>query len=400
MAKKHKPKPRKKANPLYNPAAVLSGVGLKKAARQITNAQYAPKIGAAKAQQADVTRQGNALIGTADDLYRQMAERESSAVATQSAIQARIKQEVDDANAKSKQALDSAAAEAERAVGDNGGVDVGAKGRLAAEMAAQRGNQASQAASASTAAATTSGNYAGLLAGAGAARALHGGEVHGQLSNRAQSQRIQLAQQIADLKGQKGDGFVKNLTDLRQNQFENSATVAGLGLKQADLEAQTQNQKASQRLADARIKQADKASRRSARTTKRGQDVTARGQDLSHSDRQAALNKKNDPKSKPELAASKKTKLSIDNARSSIRQYRAQGLSGPKITKKARKAGIEPVVLNAARDLEYLGYVSGPNVAALRRAGVRIPKAWLRRPKRTVGSTANTAGNSLGGIFG
>jgi hypothetical protein len=83
-------------------------------------------------------------------------------------------------------------------------------------------------------------------------------------------------------------------------------------------------------------------------------------------------------------------KNKIDNAKSSIASYRAQGLTGPQITKRARKAGIPPVVLNAARDLEYLGYLSGPNIAALRRAGVRIPREWLRKPKRSKSAGALT----------
>jgi hypothetical protein len=101
--------------------------------------------------------------------------------------------------------------------------------------------------------------------------------------------------------------------------------------------------------------------------------------DKAAKDAAAAAKKAADAKKpKAETEASHKVKLQIDDARSQIRVLRAKGKTSVQISKNARQNGVEPVILNAARDLEYLGYVSRPNLAALKRAGVRVPKGWRR----------------------
>jgi hypothetical protein len=72
-------------------------------------------------------------------------------------------------------------------------------------------------------------------------------------------------------------------------------------------------------------------------------------------------------------------KQQIDNTRSIIKQARARGYSSARIVHEAlhAKKPVQPVILNAAMDLEYHGRLSGPNRGALQRAGVRIPHDWL-----------------------
>jgi hypothetical protein len=72
-------------------------------------------------------------------------------------------------------------------------------------------------------------------------------------------------------------------------------------------------------------------------------------------------------------------KQQIDNVRSIIRQDRARGYSSARIVHEANtaKRPVQPIILNAAMDLEYHGGLSGSNRAPLQRAGVRIPGNWL-----------------------
>ena len=90
-----------------------------------------------------------------------------------------------------------------------------------------------------------------------------------------------------------------------------------------------------------------------------------------------------------ETQSSHNLKAQINDARSQIRRLRAKGLTGPQITKNARKNGVPDWILNVARDLEYLGYVSRPNIRAAREAGVMRIK-WPKRPPR--GSRRSTGG--------
>jgi CRISPR/Cas system CMR-associated protein Cmr5 small subunit len=413
---KRKPKPKRKLtprqrarrrdnlNPLYDPSATLSGRALKRTAEAMTRTQVTPQRRALEAQRRDVTGQDKALVTRADSYYRTMADQQANAIATQKALQERVGQQVQAASDQSKAAIDQASTEASGAVAKAQaltGVDAGVNQRVATEAQAAKSNQALQAGQSAATAAGAAGNYQGLQGTLSQARQLQGGEVRGALLKRAQSDRSKITQQIADLKAQTGDLNLKNVTALRQAGFENKVTVAGLGLKQADLQSKAQQAAANRKLAKQKAAQVERQNKRQARLTRRGQDVTAgnsrrstattrRGQDLSHQDRQAAQRNKGKPKGAKETASSHSLKNKIDNAKSSIASYRAQGLTGPQITKRARKAGIPPVVLNAARDLEYLGYLSGPNIAALRRAGVRIPREWLRKPKRSKSAGALT----------
>jgi hypothetical protein len=156
--------------------------------------------------------------------------------------------------------------------------------------------------------------------------------------------------------------------------------------------------------------------------TRRGQDKTfaasiastretARGHTLTHQDKVSAANAKaNKDAAKlgaSVLAGNKPTKESQSShnykglisdvqglihagrgSKVSDHQIRANLLDGknPSGKKYSRDA------INAAFDLAAFGYLSRPNIAALRRRGVRIPKAWLpprRSPTRGVSGRAN-----------
>jgi hypothetical protein len=83
-------------------------------------------------------------------------------------------------------------------------------------------------------------------------------------------------------------------------------------------------------------------------------------------------------KPKAESTASKNARAEIGDARVRIQQWRAAqpGITSHEITVHLRNEKYSDAAINAARDLVFLGHLSGPNRARLRRHGVRIPKGW------------------------
>jgi CRISPR/Cas system CMR-associated protein Cmr5 small subunit len=390
-------------NPLYDPSATLSGRALKRTAEAMTRTQVTPQRRALEAQRRDVTGQDKALVTRADSYYRTMADQQANAIATQKALQERVGQQVQAASDQSKAAIDQASTEASGAVAKAQaltGVDAGVNQRVATEAQAAKSNQALQAGQSAATAAGAAGNYQGLQGTLSQARQLQGGEVRGALLKRAQSDRSKITQQIADLKAQTGDLNLKNVTALRQAGFENKVTVAGLGLKQADLQSKAQQAAANRKLAKQKAAQVERQNKRQARLTRRGQDVTAGNSRRSTATTRVA-------RTFPTLIGRRRrgTRASRRAQGNGVvaqleeqdrqRQVLDRQLSRPGTHRAAdHQAGTQgrypPVVLNAARDLEYLGYLSGPNIAALRRAGVRIPREWLRKPKRSKSAGALT----------
>lgn len=374
-----------KREPLLNPGATLAGTALRKGARSVTNAEFDPKIAAVRTAGRNAQTQGTALVDRNDSYYRQLAEGEAGRVARQKALGAELDASLSAVNRDTSTGLDKAEAAARAAQAADAevrGTSGAGDRQLLDELAAQRARAAGNAQTFRSSAAGDTASYGGLVNAMGGARASHGAETHRDLTTRLANQQADYRAQEQTLKGQKAEAGVKNLLNLRQSSFENAATLRGLGLKEADINATQAKAERELSLARRRQREVERNNRRNAGLAQGRIDTTKRGQDLSHSDRQAALDDRKNKKDKPkaESQSSKNTKLAIDNARSSVRRYRTQGLTGPQITKKARQAKIPPVVLNAARDLEYLGYVSAPNAAALKRAGVRVPGSWLRRP--------------------
>jgi hypothetical protein len=99
-----------------------------------------------------------------------------------------------------------------------------------------------------------------------------------------------------------------------------------------------------------------------------------------------------------ELEGSKKLKFKVDNAVSEIRTLsgtkKKDGgkLSSTEIRAILAEDKVPRVVINAAYDLVVKGYLSRPNIAALKRAGVRIPKSWLRARRNRPPSTTDATG--------
>lgn len=101
-------------------------------------------------------------------------------------------------------------------------------------------------------------------------------------------------------------------------------------------------------------------------------------------------------KPKPQSAASLKARGTIDDIQSLIVDGEKAGGSSTAIRAGLKNGNnpsggkFSPVLINAAYDLHVHHVLSGPNIRALRRRGIRIPKAWLRKPARSpfAGTTA------------
>jgi hypothetical protein len=368
-------------NPLYQPGAPLAGTTLERAANQLTDLQFKPKVAALDQQSATEKRQGTALIDKSAGYYKSIALDEASRLARQQALSGELDTRLKSIDTDTQASLDRAHATRQPAGVGGPGLSGGGDDQVTAELAAQRARAASTASAYRTGGAAESGNWEGLANSMAGARAFHGQEATRDLTTRLANRMAAIGQEKKVLLASRGDQATKNLLGLRKSSFEDIATIKGLGLKQSAIDSA-----AAQSAAKLQSAQSIAAAH-DATTLQAANIKAAKGQKLTPAEKRArrrdAAQRKNQrgpytPKSgnkpKGEPQASKNTKLSIDNARSSIRRYRSQGLTGPQITKKATRAKIPGVILNAARDLEYLGYISAPNLAALRRAGVKINK--------------------------
>lgn len=377
-------------NPLYNPAAPLAGPVLQKAAGELTDLQFKPKVAALDAQAGTEKKQGTALIDRATGYYKSIALDEASRLAHQQALSGELDTRLKTINDDAQKGLDRPTP----TVTPSGepGLSGGADKQFADELAAQRARAAATGAAYRTGGAESSSNWEGLVNSLAGARAMHGDETKTDLMTRLANHLSSIGQEKKALQATRGDQLTKNLLDLRKSSFEDIATIQGLGLKKSQIDASLKiasgKNATTLAAANTRASATTSAAQIRADATVRAARIKARkGQKLSPSEK-LALRRDNAQRRNhtgpyapggkkaggKESQGSHKIKFQLDNARSSIRQYRGQGLTGPQITKKARKAKIPAVVLNAARDLEYNGFISAPNLAALHRAGVKINK--------------------------
>jgi hypothetical protein len=98
----------------------------------------------------------------------------------------------------------------------------------------------------------------------------------------------------------------------------------------------------------------------------------------------------------PDSVHSQNLKQQIIDARAEYERQINKNVPLSKIAKRARKAGVSEVVLNAASSLATRGYIPENGVRELRNVGVRVPKAW--RTPQAVGR--NRGLNSIRGIGG
>lgn len=402
-------------NPLYNPAVQLGGNQLRKAAKQITRAEFAPQRAALSREAANVRTQGSALQGRASDYYLQLAQQEQGNLdkiaGFNQALQSSVGASGEAARNAITEQLDASAARQEQAT-NVAGVKIPLP-QLAAEGQAAQNRSALYQQDAQSAGAASAGAFGGLAQVGREARALQGGETQRQLATMIGNQMADVRGRRADLEAQVGPKRVQNLLGLRQQGYENLVTQAGLDIKTADLQSGIAQSRAERELARRKIRQTERNNRRRARldaqriaATRRGQDVTARGQDVNA--RQRAL----DRASRETIAQqrirygaraggglsteTKKGRTGITNAQTDIEQMLRSrtvpaelraALKGTGLNKRsmnidtARRVvvalGAPPLVAQAAAELAKYRAVRPSTRARLRQAGIAVPREWL-----------------------
>jgi hypothetical protein len=342
---------------LLNPGAQLAGHDLARAASALTGYEFGPQFSENARQARQARAQGDALVGRNQSYYRQLASEEAGRVNRQRVLGSDLSKSLAAISRDTGSSIDQAGRDTQQAGGQDAalrgpGLSGGGTQATLEELAAQRARSAQTAQAYRSGGALETANYGGLVNTLGGATRLHGAESRRELVNREQNVLRDLATQRRSLAQQRGLARLKNVTSLRQSGFDNAVTLRGLGLKEEDIQSRAQQAQAASKLADRRLSQTERNNKRQARlarqrnrTTRRGQSLghrdRVRGQDLGHQDRQASLRARNRKKAKnKESQSSHNTKAQIDNARSAIRRYRARGLRGPQITRRARKAKI------------------------------------------------------------
>lgn len=265
-------------NPLYNPARQLAGRHLKLSVDRLADMQVRPQLSALDREAATATTQGAALSKNAGDYYRQLAEREAQSIAQQQALTARTRGalgaianetqgQISQAEGSEKARL--AADAATRGAGLDGGTSA-----LAA-LAASRSRAAQGAQAFRSTGEMQGANYEGLAMSNRTARGLRGGEIQGQLANKLGNTLGTIRSKRTEAEASRGDIATKLLMDLRQSGFENLATVRGLDLKQADLDADVQKSIADQSLASRKLASADRHNRALERISQINSEISA-----------------------------------------------------------------------------------------------------------------------------
>jgi hypothetical protein len=254
---------------LYDPTQVLAGHNLKAAVNNLVRGEINPQVSELGRQVNENRLQGQQLSNRASDYYRQLAMHEAQNLATQQAISDRLGSNLANVAGGTQQALTQAGQGAQAAVSQDAaqrgaGLEGGSREAIAREIAAQqaRAAQTGQAYQSSSALARNAAENYALQSGQ--SEQMRGGEVQGQIAGNQQKRDVELMSKLADVRASAGPLRTKLLTQLRSAGFDQLATQVGLNIKQADLQAQI-NQDAVK----------NKQENRRINLVKRGQNITA-----------------------------------------------------------------------------------------------------------------------------
>lgn len=402
---------RDERNPLYDPATQLSGSALRSAAGDLVNLEFAPQKTALDRELQNTTTQGTALADRAAGYSAQVADHDAGLVPQVQAIGSILNQQLGANTTAASSAIDDTlAGTRERAAADAQLRGVNVPGQVEgaeAEAGQQKGILSLLSKASADEGASTTANYSNLAALSATARAQMGNEVQGQLLNRLANQQGDVRARQADVAAQEGPALTAKVGELRQQGFENLITQAGLDIKTKDIQAQTAE-------GQARIEEAAKTRRQRARDAaanrklKREADAAARSgkageinsfgypnsewKSMSNAARQNAIrefnrNKTRDttrPGSKTgtkESAKAADTRTGIDNALVDIQNdpklQRHVKESGPRLAQILTNRGATPVVAQAAAEIARYGRLKPTTIARLKRAGVKVPNAWI-----------------------
>jgi hypothetical protein len=229
--------------PLYDPTQQLSGPDLHNAASSLTELEFGPQRAAINRALGLATTQGTALADRAQGYYQQLDQAQAPIAGQEAAIGQALNTSLgtnastgNAAIAASLKAAQDRAAADEQVRGQIGGsqtAGASSEAQAAGDVIAQNTNTAQNQATASSA------DWQHLADLSRTATAAAGGEAHNQLLNRLANQQAGYRGQLTDLGAKQGAANSKNLTDLRQQAFENLITQGGLNIKSAQLRADT-----------------------------------------------------------------------------------------------------------------------------------------------------------------
>lgn len=389
------------ANPLYDPTAQLGGGALRQAAHDLVSTEFDPQQHALERAAGQAQTQGTQLAGNASDYYRQLAADEATGVARRQAIGTELQKRIDATGATAQQQTKAMGDQVQALAGaDARFTGTSASPRAAEELAAAGSRATAAQQDASLSGAAEGANYDQLGSLAATATGMQGGETQKRLLQQLAAQMAGYRGQETDLASKRGAAESSAVTKLRQQGFENLVTSEGLGIKRADLQAQTAQDLAANRLAQNRISQADRASQRTNATTRRGQNMTAaqRAADRASREGIAKAKLRYGGRKANEPADARKTKNGIGNAQADISQMLRDGqispglrgqikqvapglLGQPMNIDTARKVivalGAPGIVAQAGAELAKYGGLRTGTASQLRRLGIRLPKGWL-----------------------
>jgi hypothetical protein len=395
---------------LYDPTQQLSGNDLAGAANDLTNLEFGPQRSAINRALGVATTQGTALADRAQGYYQQLDQTDAPIAGQEAAIG----QLLSDKLGGNATAANTAIAASLKGAQDRAAADEQVRGQIGGSQTAGASSEAQQAGdvvtenthAAQDAGTASTGDFQQLATLARQSRQQAGGEAHTELLNRLANQQAGYRGQLTDLGKSEGAARSKNLTDLRQQAFENLITQRGLNIKAADLAAQTTL--GQQKLAeDRRQSQADRRVRlriaRDARlATKQANDAKAQGKandinkygisnaqwlGMSTQQRLAAIRdftkaahvpgKGGKGGASAPSAHSVGIVTQVENARNdAMTDPKLKNLSGAKLQQRYVKRGLPPLYATAAQQLHDFGYVTPETQAALERSGVTLPAAW------------------------
>jgi len=227
------------SNPLYQPAATLSGKPLSDAATALTNATYDPVISQYQQQIANRTQQGAAAQQQAAGYFNQLGQYAQSAVDKANSIGADLNTTLQGIGQNAQSALtqfaQQAAPQALQSL-EAQGLGGGATQQLASQLAGLQSTAAQEQQARQSYGATVSSAASQRAAGMLGAYALGGQAALGKIGEATQQALTPMETNLTSEQAKKAAAFGTNLQALRQQQFNNLVAQSGLNIKQATLQ--------------------------------------------------------------------------------------------------------------------------------------------------------------------
>lgn len=366
-----------------------------KPAKASVDLSYKPKISALNQEISRNRTQGSALLDRSKGYNDQVGAKDTEYQTKQEALGALLQSSTKATNAEALARIDADQAKNPTAAAATSGGDASASeqaGKMAGEYAALRGRSQAMGQAGEQRANENASTWNELSNSTHQARQQQGSETYNRLLTSLANNDIKLHQDKKALKSTKGDLVAKAVSDLKQQDFENTAASKALGYKYDDLATRAAIAKGAQDTSRANAKTSASARRDAANTSaaaSRDNAATA----ANSRERAAAIKAAATRSSSKESQQSKTAKLTINNVYAEYKRLMGNPRkkngkvvghwNGVSVAAHIRSQGVTGVLLNAASDLYYgNGKLSATRIQQLRQAGVEIPREWLPKASR------------------